>query len=165
MRLLSIWRVVLLRLGSKYPFLKIRFQPGGAGRKLEQLLVELRTKKHRAADRPLQLSFSTSLIFKNQKAIGIMPEFLTLWFWRRREGVEPSGDLTTPRLVLKTSGTTGHLPSPLVKSSTCALLTLAIGALCTILVSTIFCPCPESRRNVLFLQVEISLVHHDARVT
>jgi hypothetical protein len=33
-------------------------------------------------------------------------------FWRRREGVEPSGDLTTPRLVLKTSGTTGHLPSP-----------------------------------------------------
>ena len=32
--------------------------------------------------------------------------------WRRREGVEPSGDLTTPRLVLKTSGTTGHLPSP-----------------------------------------------------
>ena len=35
--------------------------------------------------------------------------------WRRREGVEPSGDLTTPRLVLKTSGTTGHLPSPQVK--------------------------------------------------
>jgi hypothetical protein len=34
-------------------------------------------------------------------------------FWRRREGVEPSGSLTTPRLVLKTSGTTGHLPSPL----------------------------------------------------
>src|SRR6185503_12424047 len=33
-------------------------------------------------------------------------------FWRRREGVEPSGDLTAPRLVLKTSGTTGHLPSP-----------------------------------------------------
>jgi hypothetical protein len=32
--------------------------------------------------------------------------------WRRREGVEPSGDLTIPRLVLKTSGTTGHLPSP-----------------------------------------------------
>lgn len=33
---------------SKYPFLKIRFQPGGAGRQLEQLLVEHRTKKHRA---------------------------------------------------------------------------------------------------------------------
>ena len=32
--------------------------------------------------------------------------------WRRREGVEPSEDLTIPRLVLKTSGTTGHLPSP-----------------------------------------------------
>jgi probable H4MPT-linked C1 transfer pathway protein len=32
--------------------------------------------------------------------------------WRRREGVEPSGDLTAPRLVLKTSGTTGRLPSP-----------------------------------------------------
>ena len=32
--------------------------------------------------------------------------------WRRREGVEPSGDLTAPRLVLKTSGATGHLPSP-----------------------------------------------------
>ena len=46
-----------------------------------------------------------------------MPELLTLWFWRRREGVEPSGDLTTPRLVLKTSGTTGHLPSPSVKIS------------------------------------------------
>ncbi len=32
--------------------------------------------------------------------------------WRRREGVEPSGDLTAPRLVLKTSGATGRLPSP-----------------------------------------------------
>src|SRR5262245_10143357 len=32
--------------------------------------------------------------------------------WRRREGVEPSGDLAIPRLVLKTSGTTGHHPSP-----------------------------------------------------
>src|SRR6266545_2027260 len=37
--------------------------------------------------------------------------------WRRREGVEPSGDLTAPRLVLKTSGTTGHLPSPLLKNN------------------------------------------------
>jgi hypothetical protein len=35
-----------------------------------------------------------------------------LFIWRRREGVEPSGNLTAPRLVLKTSGTTGHLPSP-----------------------------------------------------
>ena len=33
---------------SKYPFLKVRFQPGGAGRQLEQLLVEHRTKKHGA---------------------------------------------------------------------------------------------------------------------
>src|SRR5262245_34029686 len=33
---------------SRYPFLKVRFQPGGAGRQLEQLLVEHRTKKHRA---------------------------------------------------------------------------------------------------------------------
>src|SRR5215475_13892787 len=33
---------------SKYPFLKVRFQPGGAGRQLEQLLVEHRTKKQRA---------------------------------------------------------------------------------------------------------------------
>jgi iron(III) transport system substrate-binding protein len=33
---------------SKYSFLKIRFQPGGAGRQLEQLLVEHRTKKQRA---------------------------------------------------------------------------------------------------------------------
>ena len=33
---------------SKYPFVKIRFQPGGAGRQLEQLLVEHRTKKPRA---------------------------------------------------------------------------------------------------------------------
>jgi iron(III) transport system substrate-binding protein len=33
---------------SKYPFVKIRFQPGGAGRQLEQLLVEHRTKKQRA---------------------------------------------------------------------------------------------------------------------
>ena len=33
---------------SKYPFLKIRFQPGGAGRQLEQLLIEHRTKKQRA---------------------------------------------------------------------------------------------------------------------
>jgi hypothetical protein len=38
--------------------------------------------------------------------------------WRRREGVEPSGDLTIPRLVLKTSGTTGHLPSPTMISTT-----------------------------------------------
>jgi len=33
---------------GKYSFLKIRFQPGGAGRQLEQLLVEHRTKKQRA---------------------------------------------------------------------------------------------------------------------
>jgi len=33
---------------SKYPFVKIRFQPGGAGRQLEQLMVEHRTKKQRA---------------------------------------------------------------------------------------------------------------------
>src|SRR5262249_33760231 len=33
---------------SRYPFLKVRFQPGGAGRQLEQLLVEHRSKKHRA---------------------------------------------------------------------------------------------------------------------
>ena len=33
---------------SKYPFLKVRFQPGGASRQMEQLLVEHRTKKHRA---------------------------------------------------------------------------------------------------------------------
>jgi len=33
---------------NKYPFLKIRFQPGGAGRQLEQLLIEHRTKKQRA---------------------------------------------------------------------------------------------------------------------
>ena len=29
---------------SKYPFVKVRFQPGGAGRQLEQLLVEHRLK-------------------------------------------------------------------------------------------------------------------------
>jgi iron(III) transport system substrate-binding protein len=33
---------------GKYPFLKVRFQPGGASRQLEQLLVEHRAKKHRA---------------------------------------------------------------------------------------------------------------------
>jgi iron(III) transport system substrate-binding protein len=33
---------------GKYPFVKVRFQPGGAGRQLEQLLVEHRTKKPRA---------------------------------------------------------------------------------------------------------------------
>lgn len=33
---------------NKYPFLKVRFQPGGASRQLEQLLVEHRAKKHRA---------------------------------------------------------------------------------------------------------------------
>jgi iron(III) transport system substrate-binding protein len=33
---------------SKYPFLKVRFQPGGAGRQLEQLLIEQRSKKQRA---------------------------------------------------------------------------------------------------------------------
>jgi iron(III) transport system substrate-binding protein len=33
---------------GRYPFVKIRFQPGGAGRQLEQLLVEHRTKKQRA---------------------------------------------------------------------------------------------------------------------
>src|SRR5918997_362585 len=38
--------------------------------------------------------------------------------WRRREGVEPSGNLTAPKLVLKTSGTTGHLPSPYEISTT-----------------------------------------------
>jgi iron(III) transport system substrate-binding protein len=33
---------------GKYPFIKVRFQPGGAGRQLEQLLVEHRTKKQSA---------------------------------------------------------------------------------------------------------------------
>jgi iron(III) transport system substrate-binding protein len=33
---------------SKYPYLKVRFQPGGATRQIEQLMVEHRTKKHRA---------------------------------------------------------------------------------------------------------------------
>ena len=33
---------------SKYSFLKVRFQPGGASRQLDQLLVEHRTKKPRA---------------------------------------------------------------------------------------------------------------------
>ena len=33
---------------SKYPFLKVRFQPGGATRQMEQLMVEHRTRKHRA---------------------------------------------------------------------------------------------------------------------
>jgi iron(III) transport system substrate-binding protein len=33
---------------AKYPFLKVRFQPGGATRQMEQLMVEHRTKKHRA---------------------------------------------------------------------------------------------------------------------
>ena len=33
---------------SNYPFLKVRFQPGGASRQLDQLLVEHRSKKHRA---------------------------------------------------------------------------------------------------------------------
>jgi len=33
---------------SKYPFLKVRFQPGGASRQIEQLLVEHRAKKQRA---------------------------------------------------------------------------------------------------------------------
>jgi iron(III) transport system substrate-binding protein len=33
---------------NRYPFLKLRFQPGGATRQLEQLLVEHRAKKHRA---------------------------------------------------------------------------------------------------------------------
>ncbi len=33
---------------GKSPFVKVRFQPGGAGRQLEQLMVEHRTKKHQA---------------------------------------------------------------------------------------------------------------------
>ena len=33
---------------GKYPFLKVRFQPGGASRQIELLMVEHRTKKHRA---------------------------------------------------------------------------------------------------------------------
>ena len=33
---------------SKYSFLKVRFQPGGASRQIEQLLVEHRAKKPRA---------------------------------------------------------------------------------------------------------------------
>ena len=43
---------------SRYPFLKVRFQPGGAGRQLEQLLVEHRTKKHRADIINTRRSFS-----------------------------------------------------------------------------------------------------------
>jgi iron(III) transport system substrate-binding protein len=33
---------------GKYPFLKVRLQPGGASRQIELLMVEHRTKKHRA---------------------------------------------------------------------------------------------------------------------
>lgn len=33
---------------TRYPFVKVKFQPGGAGRQLEQLLVEHRTKKQQA---------------------------------------------------------------------------------------------------------------------
>ena len=33
---------------SRYPFLKVRFQPGGASRQIEQLIVEHRAKKPRA---------------------------------------------------------------------------------------------------------------------
>src|SRR5215467_12787964 len=33
---------------GRYPFLKVRFQPGGASRQIELLMVEHRTKKHRA---------------------------------------------------------------------------------------------------------------------
>ena len=39
--------------------------------------------------------------------------------WRRGEGVEPSRDLTVPRLVLKTSGATGRLPSPRRRCNRC----------------------------------------------
>jgi iron(III) transport system substrate-binding protein len=33
---------------NKHPYLKVRFQPGGASRQMEQMLVEHRAKKHRA---------------------------------------------------------------------------------------------------------------------
>jgi iron(III) transport system substrate-binding protein len=39
---------VIKAFETKYPFLKVRFQPGGASRQMEQLLVEHRTKQHRA---------------------------------------------------------------------------------------------------------------------
>ena len=39
---------VIRAFEAKFPFVKVRFQPGGAGRQLEQLLVEHRTKKHQA---------------------------------------------------------------------------------------------------------------------
>jgi iron(III) transport system substrate-binding protein len=39
---------VIRAFESKYPFVKIRFQPGNAGRQLEQLMVEHRTKKQQA---------------------------------------------------------------------------------------------------------------------
>jgi iron(III) transport system substrate-binding protein len=39
---------VIKAFESKHPFLKVRFQPGGASRQMEQLLVEHRTKQHRA---------------------------------------------------------------------------------------------------------------------
>jgi len=43
----------------------------------------------------------------------VLSSSVSTW-WRRREGVEPSADLAIRRLVLKTSGATGHLPSPLI---------------------------------------------------
>jgi len=39
---------VIKAFESKYPFLRVRFQPGGASRQIEQLLVEHRAKKTRA---------------------------------------------------------------------------------------------------------------------
>jgi hypothetical protein len=49
---------------------------------------------------------------RDLKAFALEPWCGVREIWRRREGVEPSGDLTAPRLVLKTSGTAGHRPSP-----------------------------------------------------
>src|SRR5690349_21828738 len=79
--------------------------------------------------------------------------------WRRREGVEPSGNLTTPRLVLKTSGTTGHLPSPQVISTIYVRSRIGGTILSTIYVAIFNRSRTESRCNVFVLQVNVAFVH------
>lgn len=66
---------------------------------------------------PESTTFTLSMARRDVNASSLASANARNGRWRRREGVEPSTDHTARRLVLKTSGTTGHLPSPFVASA------------------------------------------------
>ncbi|HEY7163499.1 MAG TPA: extracellular solute-binding protein [Candidatus Binatia bacterium] len=91
---------VIKAFEGKYPFVKVRFQPGGATRQMEQLLVEHRTKKYRADIINTRRSFVTVLA-----AAGAVARYRTPLRAALREGFIDkeglvNGIYAQPRVIL-----------------------------------------------------------------